>query len=117
MWGGGMISDITWTQFTVPVDNTKPVSKVQFFTGETIPLYLDDVSLSGPGEVCGDIDGSGSVNSSDLRLLLDHIFIGTLITNECVGDVDGSGNINILDVRLLMNHIADNAGYPLNCTC
>ncbi|MBU3966093.1 MAG: PEF-CTERM sorting domain-containing protein [Euryarchaeota archaeon] len=46
MWGGGMIST-TWTQFTVPVDNTKLVSKVLFNTGETIPLYLDDVSLSG----------------------------------------------------------------------
>ena len=112
-----MISDITWTQFTVPVDNTKLASKVYFFTGETVPLYLDDVSLSGPGAVCGDIDGSGSVNSTDLRLLFEHVFVGTLITNECVGDVDGSGNINILDVRLLMNHIAGNAGYPLNCTC
>ncbi|MCD4842990.1 MAG: dockerin type I repeat-containing protein, partial [Methanosarcinales archaeon] len=75
------------------------------------------VKVKGVQIVCGDTDGSGFVNSTDLHLLLDHVFTDSLITNECAGDVDGSGNINILDVRLLMNYLFNPTEYPLNCTC
>ena len=59
--------------------------------------------------MCGDVDGNMTVDAADLGLLLNLIFAGTPVANECIGDVDGSG--------ILMRHIADPGRYPLNCVC
>jgi len=46
LYGGAALSS-EWTQFTVPIDQTKQVSRIEFSAWETAPIYIDDVSLCG----------------------------------------------------------------------
>ncbi len=37
----------SWREIVVPVDHSKYLRKIQFLTSETVPIYIDDVSLDG----------------------------------------------------------------------
>ena len=54
----------------------------------------------------GDVDGSGSINARDKKMLFEHMS-GTPLTGYAflVGDVDGSGSINARDKKMLFNHM------------
>jgi len=110
---GGISDDYAYSLFILENDIFITGMTTSFGAGNSDVFLLKHSVVCG---ICGDLDEDKAVSNVDLQLLLDHVFVGTLITNECVSDVDGSGDINILDVRLLMNHIANKAGYPLNCT-
>ena len=59
------------------------------------------------GEImCGDADGSGSINISDAVFLIQYIFAGGSAPNPLeAGDADCSGGINMSDVVYLIQYI------------
>ena len=66
--------------------------------------------------MCGDVDGSGNVNSMDARLLLNHVNNpGNYPVNECAGNVNGEDGIDAADVQLLLAHIFAPDANPLSC--
>lgn len=64
-------------------------------------------------EVCGDVDGDGTVDMSDVYLLLDRV--GNYNDYEAIADVNCDHKINMGDVVLLLNHINDPVKYKLGC--
>ncbi|HSG99550.1 MAG TPA: PKD domain-containing protein [candidate division Zixibacteria bacterium] len=67
--------------------------------------------IAGPSYVCGDADGSGSVNIADVTQLLGFIFSGgPSPAPPEAGDADGSGSINVGDATYLIARIF--AGGP-----
>lgn len=65
--------------------------------------------------ICGDVDGSGYVNASDIAYLIRYIYKhGPSPVDYKMADVDDSGTINILDVTYFLNAFYK-GGPPLNC--
>ena len=44
-FGGASLSSGDWTEFTSTLNRLKTVTKVLIATGETTPIYVDDVRL------------------------------------------------------------------------
>ncbi|MCK4811591.1 MAG: dockerin type I repeat-containing protein [Methanosarcinales archaeon] len=77
------------------------------------------VTTSGPKTpvqqlLCGDVDGSGSVNTLDVTKLFDFVTYGSPSIDELAADVDNSGSINTLDVTKLFDFVT-HGSPPLNC--
>ena len=69
---------------------------------------------TGPSYICGDANGSGSVNISDAVSLIAYIFSGGPAPNPlAAGDANCSGSINISDVVYLIAYIF--SGGPAPC--
>jgi hypothetical protein len=76
-------------------------------------IYVYHINL--PPAVCGDADGSGSLDISDVVYLLQYIFAGGPAPDPVLtGDVDCSGSVDISDVVYLISYIF--AGGPAPCT-
>lgn len=87
---------------------TLQVSKVGHVTREyPVTVQAESVSLDVKIHLIGDVNGDGSVNIMDKRIVYNHI-AGTKLTGYefQVGDVNGDGTINIMDKRMIFNHIA-----------
>ena len=105
----------------VRVDGTEAASG----DSDTIMVGSNDPDESPyPGGVavavwrCGDVDGSGTVNILDARLLLNHIHDpDNYPVNECAGNVNGEGGIDTADVRMLLAYTFDPTGHLIRCTC
>ncbi len=60
-------------------------------------------SVSGEQYVCGDADGSGSVNVSDVTFLITRVFNGGPgPVPNAAGDADGDGQVNVGDITHLI---------------
>jgi hypothetical protein len=103
---------------TLVLNEAKTTSLAFFYSKESYYGYDDyrpklTIEYSDwQGPVPGDMDGSGSLNSADVRFLSCHI-VGragyeTLMAD---GDVDCSGIINSADCRYLACHIVGRQGY------
>jgi hypothetical protein len=69
---------------------------------------------TGPTYICGDANGSGSVNISDAVSLIAYIFSGGPAPNPlAAGDANCSGSINVSDAVYLIAYIF--AGGPAPC--
>ena len=82
------------------------------------PEYVDcgttDIVLDSAGVLCGDADGSQSVDISDGVYLIAYIFGGGPEPDPiAAGDADCSGAIDVSDVVYLLNYIF--AGGPAPC--
>jgi hypothetical protein len=63
--------------------------------------------------LCGDADGSGSFDISDVVYLIGFIFSGGSTPNPiCLGDADGSGSIDISDAVYLISYIFTSGPAP-----
>lgn len=63
--------------------------------------------------LCGDADGSGSYDISDVVFLIGFIFSGGATPNPlCLGDSDGSGSIDISDAVYLISYIFSGGSAP-----
>jgi|WetSurMetagenome_2_1015567.scaffolds.fasta_scaffold426795_1 hypothetical protein len=63
--------------------------------------------------LCGDADGSGSFDISDVVYLIGFIFSGGSTPNPiCLGDADGSGSIDISDAVYLISYIFSSGPAP-----
>ena len=60
-------------------------------------------SSSAPTTLTGDVDGSGTVNISDVTTLIDYLLNNDTVINRENADVDGDGTINISDVTALID--------------
>ena len=60
-------------------------------------------SSSVPTTLTGDVDGSGTVNISDVTTLIDYLLNNDTVINRENADVDGDGTINISDVTALID--------------
>ena len=60
-------------------------------------------SSSTPTTLKGDVDGSGTVNISDVTTLIDYLLNNDTVINRENADVDGDGTINISDVTALID--------------
>lgn len=56
------------------------------------------------GNIKGDVNGDGVVNTSDVTTLVNMI-LGAVVNDLARGDVDGNGSINVSDVTALVNII------------
>ena len=66
---------------------------------KTSPTYIDDFTLyynEDSGVLPGDVNGDGTVNISDVNVLINMILAGN---NDKSGDVNGDGAVNISDVN------------------
>ena len=64
--------------------------------------------------VCGDADGSETINILDVSYLVNYIYKGgPAPVPEESGDADGSGTINILDATHLINYLYKNGPEPI----
>ena len=65
-----------------------------------------DVVISKPAVTRGDVDGSGTVNISDVTSLIDYLLSGNASgINVSAADTDQSGSVNISDVTTLIDFL------------
>ena len=62
-------------------------------------------SSSGPTTLTGDVDGSGTINISDVTTLIDYLLNNDTVINRENADIDGDGTINISDVTALIDKL------------
>ncbi len=90
---------------------------------ETAGVYDQDFALvatkgSGHKLACGDADGDGTINISDVVYLINYIFGGGPAPKPlCAGEVDGDDCINISDVVYLINYIFGGGPEPVPTCC
>lgn len=91
------------------------------FTGPllTYTPSLEPPTVLYPGcceDIRGDINGDGSVNITDLTLLVTHLFSGGAAP-ECFeeGDADGNGSIIISDITYLVSYLFRGGPPPAGC--
>jgi PKD repeat protein len=81
--------------------------------GAYSPVSLQGL-VGGEQYVCGDADGSGSVNIADVTFLIARIFGGGPgPVPEAAGDADGDGQVNIGDVTYLIALIFSGGPPPI----
>lgn len=80
----------------------------------------DDITIlhnvTGPYDsyICGDADGSGSVNILDVTCLISYLYkSGAAPVAEEAGDANGNGAINILDATYLINYLYKGGPEPI----
>jgi hypothetical protein len=82
---------------------------------QLIPDYYDcdwDIII-GASWTCGDCDGNGLVNVSDIVLLINYVFAdGPPPYPEWAGDVDCNGTVNVSDVVYLINYVFGEGPEP-----
>ncbi len=78
-----------------------------------IAFYLFEFS----SQETGDVNGDGTVNTTDVILLLNHVGNPAAhpIVNETAGDVNCNDVVNMGDMILLLNHVNDPKEYVLGC--
>ena len=63
--------------------------------------------------LCGDANGSGSINISDAVFIINYIFAGGAAPNPlCLGDANGTGSVNISDAVYIINFIFGGGPAP-----
>jgi cellulase/cellobiase CelA1 len=80
-----------------------------------IPILLCGAVMAGYGQICGDVDGSGSVTIVDaLKVAQAYVGLNPTNYNSAVADVDANGTVNIVDaLRIAQYYVGSVAG--LNC--
>ncbi|HOD66581.1 MAG TPA: hypothetical protein PK186_08445 [candidate division Zixibacteria bacterium] len=75
----------------------------------------------GPGDACccarcGDVDGSGSIQVTDVTYLVSHLFMGGPGCGcPAHGDFDADGNIDVADVGQLIGYLYRGGRAPVSC--
>jgi glucose/arabinose dehydrogenase len=81
--------------------------------GEIFKIVPDGVA-SGCSSICGDTDGSGTINLLDISYLINYLYrSGPAPLNLNDADVNHSGTINILDIAFLINYLYKSGPAPV----
>ncbi len=63
--------------------------------------------------LCGDANGTGTINISDAVYVINYIFGGGPAPNPiCLGDANGTGSVNISDAVYIINFIFGGGPAP-----
>ena len=90
---------------------TKPVGAYFNSDGTVVgangsPIYNQSVIISKPAFARGDVNGDGSVNISDVTVLIDYLLNGnTSGVNISAADCNQDGSVNIGDVTVLIDYL------------
>ncbi len=75
---------------------------------ESTAISLDYLFITRQNGLCGDVDGSGAIDSTDARLILQ--YYAKKITADAIdlgaADVDGGGTVDSTDARLILQYYA-----------
>jgi len=73
----------------------------------TVNIYVDGAVTFGPGCIRGDLNGDEAITSSDIILLVNHVFKGGAAPpcSGTAGDVNCSGTITASDIIYLVNYV------------
>jgi hypothetical protein len=87
------------------------------YTDPTAFLFVDGVRRFGPGCKKGDVNVSGTINSSDIIYLVNFVFKGGPAPgcNPAVGDVNCNGVTNSADIIYLVNYVFKGGPAPGSC--
>jgi hypothetical protein len=80
------------------------------------PVYkVSDANCSDQNSyVCGDVDGSGSVNVADVSYLTDYLFRGGPAPPlDCAANVDGNNGVNVADLTYLIQYLWQGGPEPI----
>ncbi len=120
--GSGPIATIYFTVSGDPSGNTlqlalQPYSIYELSYATDFGVYTPTAlpgAVIGEQFVCGDADGTGSVNIADVTFLIARIFSGGPgpVPNQS-GDADGDGQVNIGDVTFLIERIFNGGPDPI----
>jgi hypothetical protein len=127
---GGEVTDNSWVEVSYDISqyaDNEPSVYIRFTMGPTDSGWrycgwnIDDLVLSGytcdANFICGDADGSGNVNVSDVVCLLEYIFgDGEPLNPMPAGDCDCSGHVNVTDAVILVAFIFGGGPDPCS-TC
>jgi YD repeat-containing protein len=103
------------TSVSYTYDNLNRLTEVSYSNGVKVKYTYDALGnrtsktvTSSPsgGSLCGDVDGDGKVNISDVTALIDYLLTGntTGISLENA-DCDQDGKVNISDVTTLIDYL------------
>jgi len=84
--------------------------------GTIYPSYIDcgEAEISIIDFMCGDPDGSLTINILDVTFLINYLYKGGPPPDpEASGDANGDGSINILDVTYLINYLYKDGAPPI----
>ncbi len=72
----------------------------------TCTVIVEKSAFSGAGGLLGDVNGNGTVDSTDARLVLQYAVkkIGDSALNVALADVNGSGKVDSTDARLILQY-------------
>ena len=88
------------------------------YTIKNITVGSDDIDLKTITLLCGDIDGDGKINVSDLNIVWNAANYNKAVSaasNELT-DVNGDGKVNVSDLNLIWNAANYNKSAAANCT-
>jgi len=110
------------TQFVTPTNRVKMrFDASDLSSGSIVEAGLDAFLVSTfnciepPTYICGDVNGSITVNILDVTYLISFLYKGGPMPDPyAAGDVNGSGTINILDVTFLISFLYK-GGPPPEC--
>ena len=94
---------------TVKVTLMKPGEHTLYASTEANEYAECALRITGDAQKLGDIDGNGTVNTTDARLALQYA-VEKITLNEAqlvVGDVDGDGVVNTTDARLILQYAVE----------
>ena len=84
------------------VVDSRNVTIYQYYPGGHITVW--NLSKRG-GYLRGDVDDNGSVNITDVTILINYVLSGNATINFANADCDSSKSINITDVTMLINYV------------
>lgn len=107
--GRRLTTDSTWEILPTVLDTVKSQLHAQSTMLGVFAIFVDTAQSF----ICGDADGSGAVNISDVVYLINYIFAGGPGPNPVLaGDADCTGAINISDAVSLINYIFGGGAAP-----
>jgi hypothetical protein len=113
----------TWIQRQFSVENYLPLTAdmllrvtVSDRQGDSnVEAGLDDLAVSGAPAVRGDFNRDGNVNSADVVILLNAVFLGDPPLSSAEADFNGDCFLNSTDVVIFLNYVF--LGQPLGSSC
>ncbi len=80
---------------------------------QTIPVSIDNGSVTVIDYIPGDLNGDGEVTTMDITLIRRLITGYDVSVNESAADVNGDGEVTMMDVVLIRRYVVDKEGYGI----
>lgn len=74
-----------------------------------VVIHLIGEAVCDGDYVCGDVNGDGTVNVSDVTKLISHVLGNDVVADVRAADMNSDGSINVSDVTSLINRVLNNS--------